>query len=308
MIRYLLLVTLLSGCNMVLGLDEASHELADADDDGIEDSRDNCPFIANADQIDADLDRLGDVCDSCPLQRPTRDLDKDGIDDACDPCALGPSHDEDGDQIFDACDICPGVGDAAQMDTDGDAIGDVCDPVLFGQNERAAFDALAPARTTWISAEPWQRTETDDSLAPPANATGISRLTDSSLSLDGTSISVVAGIRFTAAPGAEVAVGMRSVVGDLECGVACKNASTCTLHLNIPGSTPTVRTKNIPSGVIRLRLRVEPAGIQGDQIGCDIDGAGSDGISEMYFLNLDRPPLVLLATPGIDFRWVDVFQ
>ncbi len=34
--------------------------------DGIEDSNDNCPNIANADQADNDNDGIGNVCDSTP--------------------------------------------------------------------------------------------------------------------------------------------------------------------------------------------------------------------------------------------------
>ncbi len=36
---------------------------ADADEDGLPDSRDNCPAVANAEQADADADGAGDVCD-----------------------------------------------------------------------------------------------------------------------------------------------------------------------------------------------------------------------------------------------------
>ena len=39
----------------------------DADGDGVPDYEDNCPFTANADQINADGDLQGDVCDNCPL-------------------------------------------------------------------------------------------------------------------------------------------------------------------------------------------------------------------------------------------------
>jgi hypothetical protein len=38
----------------------------DADGDGVPDSSDNCPDVANADQADADMDGKGDVCDACP--------------------------------------------------------------------------------------------------------------------------------------------------------------------------------------------------------------------------------------------------
>ena len=40
-------------------------EVPDVDADGVEDERDNCPTLANADQHDEDADRVGDVCDRC---------------------------------------------------------------------------------------------------------------------------------------------------------------------------------------------------------------------------------------------------
>ena len=51
----------------------------DLDGDGISDSVDNCPGVANADQADNDGDGAGDVCDT--------DDDNDGVADDvdCDP-------------------------------------------------------------------------------------------------------------------------------------------------------------------------------------------------------------------------------
>jgi MYXO-CTERM domain-containing protein len=37
----------------------------DSDHDGIDDDLDNCPFAANADQLDTDGDGFGDACDNC---------------------------------------------------------------------------------------------------------------------------------------------------------------------------------------------------------------------------------------------------
>ena len=104
----------------------------DVDRDGIEDDADNCPNLANADQLDTDGDGRGDVCDLCPDidDADALDTDGDGIGDACDLCPYvdnGDQLDTDGDGIGDACDLCPGVDDVDQLDTDGDGIGDACD-------------------------------------------------------------------------------------------------------------------------------------------------------------------------------------
>jgi len=72
----------------------------DADNDGVADSTDNCPTVANSDQSDIDADGQGDSCDA--------DIDNDGVPNASDNCPL--------------------AGNANQLDSDGDNLGDVCDP------------------------------------------------------------------------------------------------------------------------------------------------------------------------------------
>jgi hypothetical protein len=57
----------------------------DQDGDGVKDSDDNCPAVANATQDDEDGDGLGDVCDPCPVAANNADSDSDGVGDACDP-------------------------------------------------------------------------------------------------------------------------------------------------------------------------------------------------------------------------------
>ncbi len=60
--------------------------MIDTDGDGVVDSADNCPSIANPDQHDEDGDGVGDVCDPCPqVANATADSDGDGLPDACDP-------------------------------------------------------------------------------------------------------------------------------------------------------------------------------------------------------------------------------
>ena len=73
-----------------LGLDQLDaqvlqdSELAmDSDGDGIEDDVDNCPLVANSEQVDSDYDGLGDPCDQEPtIQNCLVSLEKlnfDGI-------------------------------------------------------------------------------------------------------------------------------------------------------------------------------------------------------------------------------------
>lgn len=59
----------------------------DRDGDGVGDTADLCPDIADPQQRDHDNDRRGDACDRCPhLADPTDpDQDSDDVGDACDP-------------------------------------------------------------------------------------------------------------------------------------------------------------------------------------------------------------------------------
>jgi hypothetical protein len=99
---------------------------ADPDGDGVLTGADNCPLVANADQLDFDDDGVGDACDNCRLvANPNQaDWNNNGIGDACE--------DADGDLINDALDNCPDEANADQLDFDGDGQGDACDtPSLY---------------------------------------------------------------------------------------------------------------------------------------------------------------------------------
>ncbi len=72
----------------------------DTDQDGISDTRDNCPNTPNPDQLDSDFDGIGDACDNCDgVKNPDQaNCNKESEDklhrpnkgDACDlPCARG---------------------------------------------------------------------------------------------------------------------------------------------------------------------------------------------------------------------------
>ncbi|MEQ9451366.1 MAG: thrombospondin type 3 repeat-containing protein [Pseudomonadales bacterium] len=72
----------------------------DLDADSIANDVDNCPYVANPDQADADSDGVGDAC---------------------------ITSDVDGDGVYDHLDNCPAVANRSQPDADGDGIGDACD-------------------------------------------------------------------------------------------------------------------------------------------------------------------------------------
>ena len=71
----------------------------DTDGDGIDDDVDNCPNIANPDQMDSDGDLMGNPCDP----------------------------DSDGDGIANLNDNCPAVSNPNQEDSNGDGLGDACE-------------------------------------------------------------------------------------------------------------------------------------------------------------------------------------
>jgi YVTN family beta-propeller protein len=84
-------------------------QIADQDDDGVEDADDNCVTTANADQADKDGDGDGDACDNCVNTASANQADADG------------------DGVGDACDNCVTTANANQADADGDGVGDTCD-------------------------------------------------------------------------------------------------------------------------------------------------------------------------------------
>jgi hypothetical protein len=88
----------------------------DTDGDGIPDSLDNCPTVANG-EGEGDIPGIGNQTDS----------DEDGLGDACDEWPDDPDNDADDDDIAGPDDNCPWSYNPNQEDMDGDGLGDVCD-------------------------------------------------------------------------------------------------------------------------------------------------------------------------------------
>lgn len=182
----------------------STDQLADADDDGVPDSQDNCILTANIDQRDADADGAGDACDDCPLDADDdsdgdgvcgdldncaslpnpdqRDSDGDGIGNDCDSCPFTAGQDNDGDGVCRDVDNCPSDANAAQIDSDGDGRGDACDSCDTDPENDADGDGICGdvdrcAGTTWPESVPseslginrWALTDGDlvfDTTAP----------------------------------------------------------------------------------------------------------------------------------------------
>jgi YVTN family beta-propeller protein len=76
------------------------------DEDNFLDGLDNCPAHVNNNQLDADADGVGDLCDPIPFD----DKDTDGVADVLDNCPLIPNPDQldsDGNGRGDACNELP---------------------------------------------------------------------------------------------------------------------------------------------------------------------------------------------------------
>ncbi|MDD4358632.1 MAG: thrombospondin type 3 repeat-containing protein [Candidatus Pacebacteria bacterium] len=96
--------------NNLQSLPNRDYVLADIDNDGVPDIRDNCINTFNPEQEDLNNNGKGDVCE---------DYDKDGV--------------------INKYDNCPNIPNKNQLDSDNDNIGDVCDNEENRLTEKYAF-------------------------------------------------------------------------------------------------------------------------------------------------------------------------
>jgi|GEM_PF-1801554 len=141
----------------------------DSDNDGINDSEDNCPNKANSNQKDTDGDGLGNRCDS--------DDDNDGFTDAEENrVGSNPKNpnstpisiltDADSDGILNDVDNCPNRKNPNQKDFDLDGMGNACDP----DDDN---DGFSDAKENNVGSNPRNPLSTPETIAWDADGDGI---------------------------------------------------------------------------------------------------------------------------------------
>ncbi len=182
--------------------------LSDADDDGIADINDNCPGVANSDQVDLDSDGSGDVCDP--------DADGDTFEGP-----LGDSADCDDLNT----DINPDASDVADdgIDQDCDGFDAVSDGLCRSANAAIAVTAQLNPNGSWIVSD--SRVHVTDLI--PFNTTSVTVKAESPLCVRSVSSTLgafcvghLAGSQYPAAP-------------ELTMQIQCSQFPTATLYIEV---------------------------------------------------------------------------
>ena len=113
---------------------------ADADDDGLENTLDTCPFEGNNDGWNPRSDSH------------TGDNDEDGIPNICDPSPDSANSDHDGDGFVNRGDNCPLMSNENQSDVDRDDLGDVCEAAAGAPHDPGVPGETVSAIIQWGAA------------------------------------------------------------------------------------------------------------------------------------------------------------
>lgn len=299
------LCLLAGGCNALLGLDDTVRADRDRDGDGVDDSVDNCPGLANPLQLPTDCVQ-GLICETDGM-RTSLDSDRDGIDDGCDACLLGPPVDEDGDGIADACDPCPALlaTSAGNRDRDGDGIGDDCDLAPDLPQTRLLFDGFNGDRLSviWDASIEWRvgggRIETTSLAVASVRDLQIAGDTDGTWKIE-TAIDLPS----TAPVGAEIGIGLDFPSAPSVCGVKLA-ASGWALHLHTPDADYTSPVGH--SGSVTLRAYLARRVVTMPLIHCEIIATDSAQSTEIPRNTAPGPFLArLYTTDAGTFRYVEI--
>lgn len=310
-----MLLLVVCGCNQVLGIDDvtaAQDPLRDSDGDGKPDIEDNCPLVANPDQLDSDGDNRGDACDAV-CSATDVDTDADGTPDSCDLCPAFPTmrqHDEDRDGLGDECDNCPATANAGQEHAaDTDDLGDACDPFTKQTPQGTlVFDGFVDSYdpVKWTTDGTWSAAPGGDAVVSAAGLTPEKGL-QGTASIGMSDHDWYVETAFTIPPGlgqgerAGVGVWNRGGTFEVTCQVMCK--PDCVLFLQ-RGTDSTKGNDAIAPGTYVLRVTGTGNGTVSPSFACEVVGGERISLSSMLAGPAVEGVPAIFATTPIEFMYV----